>query len=280
MTTSIEKSSGGPILPDPVARRGISEAQWRTLTMSLYPGAAKESVLLVWDYCQARHLDPLKRPCHIVPMEVKLPTGAYEWRDVILPGIYELRTTAQRTGEYRGHPRPTYGPEVTIAGVTAPSWCEFEVRRGPRGHDPDLFPVRVLFAEVVATKAGGRANARWSKAPVQMLTKCAEAAALRAAFPDELGGEHTDDEMDGQPAPDRVVVADPAVAALVKPADFDEFVSLLQKAADDGIDEFAAAWKAAPPEHREYLTATDADAYDLLIQRARQHSGGDLFSAS
>ena len=48
-------------LPEPVARRGISEAQWRTLCTSLYPGAKPESVLMVIDYCAARKLDPLKR---------------------------------------------------------------------------------------------------------------------------------------------------------------------------------------------------------------------------
>jgi hypothetical protein len=41
-------------LPAAVARRGITEAQWRTLMNSLYPGAKGESVLLVWDYCKAR----------------------------------------------------------------------------------------------------------------------------------------------------------------------------------------------------------------------------------
>jgi hypothetical protein len=47
----------------------------------LFPGANPNSVLLVWDYCLARKLDPLKKPCHIVPMEVKdAKTGTYEWR--------------------------------------------------------------------------------------------------------------------------------------------------------------------------------------------------------
>lgn len=78
-------------LPPAVARRGINEAQWRTL-MNLFPGAKGPSVLMVWDYCVARTLDPLKKPCHIVPMDVN---GV--WRDVVMPGIYELRTTAMRT---------------------------------------------------------------------------------------------------------------------------------------------------------------------------------------
>src|SRR4030067_967912 len=91
-------------LPQPVARRGISEVQWRTLVNNLYPGADVNGVLRVWDYCASRKLDPLKKPCHIVPMQVKdAKTGRYNWRDVVLPGIYEMRTTATRTGLYLGH---------------------------------------------------------------------------------------------------------------------------------------------------------------------------------
>ena len=106
-TTAIEKPPAA--LPDPVIRRGVNEAQWRTLCNSLYPGAKAQSVLMVIDYCAARRLDPLKKPCHIVPMEVKVG-NVYEWRDVVMPGIYELRTTAQRTGEYLGHAKAEYGP--------------------------------------------------------------------------------------------------------------------------------------------------------------------------
>lgn len=186
-----------PQLPAPVARRGISEAQWRTLMNNLFPGAKAESVIMVWDYCAARKLDPLKKPCHIVPMKVKID-GDYVWRDVVMPGIYEYRTTATRTGQYLGHTIPVYGEPVECAGVLAPVSCSMTVKRwNSEAKMVAEYPVELLFSEVVGTK-DGKANQRWAKAPRQMLTKCVEAAALREAFPDELGGTHTADEMEGQ----------------------------------------------------------------------------------
>ena len=191
-----------PQLPAPVARRGINEAQWRTLMNNLYPGATAESVVMVWDYCAARQLDPLKKPCHIVPMRVKdSKSGDYVWRDVVMPGIYEYRTTATRTGLYLGHAKPVYGPEIDYLGVKAPEWCEFTVYRwNEKAQMRAEYPVTVHFAECAATSKDRKTNEvyvndRWTKAPKQMLTKCAEAAALREAFPDELGGTHTADEM-------------------------------------------------------------------------------------
>lgn len=183
-----------------VVARGIAPEQWRTLYDNLYPGAKPQSVLMVWDYCVARKLDPMKKPCHIVPMEVKLPNGDYVWRDVVMPGIYEYRTTATRTGLYLGHAKPEYGEVVDFLGVMAPEWCDFVVFRwNEKAKMRAEYPVRVYFREIVALKdKGTKVNARWTKAPNQMLTKCAEAAALREAFPDELGGTHTDDEMHGQ----------------------------------------------------------------------------------
>ena len=185
-----------PTLPQAVVRRDISEMQWRTLMNNLYPGASGESVLMVWDYCMARKLDPMKKPCHIVPMKVK-QGGDYVWRDVVLPGIYEYRTTAHRTGQYLGHAIPVYGPGIEAYGVTAPEYCDFTVYRwNPEAKIKAEYPVRVRFSEVVALK-DGKANQRWAKAPMQMLTKCAEAASLREAFPDELGGVPTMEEMEG-----------------------------------------------------------------------------------
>jgi phage recombination protein Bet len=261
MTTALEKPQT-PTLPEPVARRGITEAQWRTLMNSLFPGAKGESVLLVWDYCKARNLDPLKKPCHIVPMEIKVGS-AYEWRDVVMPGIYELRTTAQRTGEYLGHAKPTYGEVVEHAGVTAPVSCDFTVYRwnqlaGQRAE----FPVTVYFAEVVATKRDGKANARWSKAPIQMLTKCAEAAALREAFPDELGGQQTAEEMDGQRAIDVTPAPKPS-PALVKPESYDDWLIDMEAVAREGEPALLKAWSASAQPCVDYLMATAPDTWDM-----------------
>lgn len=200
-----------PNLPAPVARRGIDEAAWRTAMTSLFPGAKPESVLMVFDYCKARKLDPLKKPCHIVPMQVKDGNGEYVWRDVVMPGIYEYRTTAQRTGEYMGHSKPEYGPEVEYLGVTVPQWCELTVYRWNAAAKCRVeYPVRVYFRECAGTKKDYKTkeltlNQRWATAPIQMMTKVCEAAGLREAFPDEFGGEPTAEEMDG-----RVIEHEPA----------------------------------------------------------------------
>lgn len=270
-TTAIEKTANGAVaLPEPVTRRGISEAQWRTLCNSLYPGANPLSVLLVWDYCVARRLDPLKKPCHIVPMEVKdAKSGKYEWRDVVMPGIYELRTTAQRTGQYLGHAPVVYGEPMEFMGVKAPEWCEFTAYRwNPLAMMRAEYPVRVLFREVVATKKDGKANARWAKAPVQMLCKCSEAASLREAFPDELGGVHAEEEMDGQRAID-VQAEDKPAPTLVKPDNYDSWLPTLATAAKAGLPAFEKAWEESAPACRQYLTATDPDSFEDLRESAR-----------
>lgn len=210
MSTAVAKVA--PLVPEPFSRRGVDESQWRTLANNLYPGASQDSVLMVVDYCRARGLDPMKKPCHIVPMRVK-QNGEYVTRDVVMPGIYEYRTTAHRTGQYLGRTSFEYGPRITYRGqakdpkypgVEAPEWAEATFRRKTPAGVAE-FTVRRYFAEVVGTEwKTGEVNDRWTKAPTQMLEKTVEAAGLREAFPEDIGGEHAAEEMDGQAfAPDQ-----------------------------------------------------------------------------
>lgn len=276
-------------LPPAVARRGISEVQWRTAMNSLFPGAKGESVLMVFDYCMARKLDPLKKPCHIVPMRVKVGPGKddYAMRDVVMPGIYEYRTTATRTGEYLGHSKPVYGPVVEVLGVTTPEYCEMTVYRWNAAAKRRCeFPVMVYFRECVATKKDWNTkeivvNERWSKAPIQMLTKCTEAAGLREAFPDELGGEHTAEEMEGQNQTEQGDITQPS---RVDPREGlehndwelrDKHISVIADIiAEYGSDEDAVATKLADYEQTHlarfpelYTAVNDKMAADGIISK-------------
>ncbi len=178
-----------------LTERNIDTAVWTTLQNSVFPGAKDESILLAVDYCKARKLDILKKPCHIVPMSVTdAKTGNKNWRDVIMPGIYEQRITAFRTGQMAGQDEPVFGDTVTFRGIEAPEWCRVTVYRFIN-NERCAFSHTEYFSEACATTKEGKPNSMWSKRPRGQLAKCAEAGALRKAFPDELGGVITADEV-------------------------------------------------------------------------------------
>ncbi|ANF79357.1 phage recombination protein Bet [Salmonella enterica] len=184
--------------------RGIDLATWSALKNSIYPGAKDESVMMALDYCRARQLDPLLKPVHLVPMSVKdSRTGKSEWRDVVMPGIGLYRIQADRSGDYAGAHEPEFGPDITqtLSGVevTFPQWCKYTVcKRMPSGEIVE-FSAKEYWLENYAT--GGRdttaPNAMWKKRPYGQLAKCAEAQALRKAWP-EIGQQPTAEEMEGK----------------------------------------------------------------------------------
>ena len=171
------------------------------LTNSLYPGAASGSIKLVIGYCKAAGLDPMQKPVHIVPM---WDGKSKQMRDVVMPGIGLYRTQAARSGEYAGVTEPEFGDDITEsvggAQITYPKWCRVTVRRLlPNGTVVD-FTAKELWKENYATKGRDSAapNAMWLRRPYAQLAKCAEAQALRKAFPEAVGSQPTADEMEGK----------------------------------------------------------------------------------
>jgi phage recombination protein Bet len=190
-----------------------TDVAWRVLC-DLYPSAeTPEIVMAVVEYCAARKLDPLRRPVHIVPMyNAKLRRRV----QIVMQGINEIETTAHRTGLWAGMDEPTWGPVErrkfrgaaaedderamdkgpTELEVDFPQWCSVKVYRLVDG-SPRAFSEPVFWIEAYG-RAGFRSelpNARWRQAPRQMLQKCAKSAALRAAFPEEVG--YSAEEMEG-----------------------------------------------------------------------------------
>ena len=186
-----------------LVQRGIDESTWGALNSTIYPGAKPNSILLAVDYCRARGLDIMLKPVHLVPMSVKnAQTGNYEWRDVPMPGIGLYRIQAERSKTYAGADAAKFGPEITknLGGVevTFPEWCEYTVYK-LMGDRIVKYSALEYWEENYATKGkdSEAPNSMWAKRPRGQLAKCAEAQALRKAWP-EIGQEPTAEEMEGK----------------------------------------------------------------------------------
>ena len=209
LTTSLVPSRL-PVAPSVLAEIGLDAGTWAVLADSIFPNAkTPEGVILAVRYCQARGLDVMKRPVHVVSM---WSTALGRYVETVWPGIAEVQITAARTGLWAGLDSPRFGPELTktftgtvkrddkwtdiAVTVTFPEWAETTVYRMVNG-------VRCPFSEMVFWEETyarqGRAevpNEMWQKRPKGQLLKCAKAASLRAAFPEEAG--YTAEEMEGK----------------------------------------------------------------------------------
>jgi phage recombination protein Bet len=182
---------------------GIDSATWSALKNSLYTGAKDESILMVLDYCKAGKLDPMQKPVHIVPMSVKnAATGRYEYKDVIMPGIGLYRIQAARSDKYAGVSEPEHGEDVetTLGGVkiTYPKWCKITVKKLINGVVVDFTAKEYWIENYASVGKTATPNTMWAKRPYGQLAKCAEAQALRKAFPEFVSHHPTAEEMEGK----------------------------------------------------------------------------------
>lgn len=190
-----------PYHPGIEQRFDIDQTQWKALVEAVFPNATTvESVILALAYCKARGLDPFKKNIHIVPIWDK-DKGQYI--DTVWPGIGELRTTAHRTKAYAGREMTTFGPDQTRTWerdkygeitITFPEWAQVTVYRMIQGEKVAFAGPPVYWLETYASVKDGSPNSMWQKRPRGQLDKCAEAAALRAAFPEEIGDQPISDE--------------------------------------------------------------------------------------
>ena len=168
----------------------FTEEQLRMITDTIMKGATQPEVEFFAEVCKRARLDPFKRQIHAVKRwdgDLKRMVWSYQ------TGIDGYRAIAQRTGAYAGSDEPAFlpadesTPNPRKATVTV--WKIVAGQRVP-------FTASARWEEYVQTKKDGEANSMWKKMPYGQLAKCAEALALRKAFPEELGGIYTDVEME------------------------------------------------------------------------------------
>jgi phage recombination protein Bet len=164
-------------------------------------------------------LDPFARQIWFVkrPKRVEDSRGEATYVDVGEPqtSIDGFRTVAERSGEYEGQGVMTWcGPDgkwLDVWTSEKPPTAARAVIFRKEFREP-LVSV-ALFSEFCPKYRNGKSPVMWIKMPANQLAKCAEAAGLRRAFPRDLSGVHTDDEMEHVYAEGSGYVA-PAVATI------------------------------------------------------------------
>ncbi len=159
---------------------------------TVMPKDATDKELELFLY-QARRtgLDPLTRQIYCIKTRLRDGTTKLS----IQSTIDGFRLTANRTGEYEGQTPPMWcgddGKWVDIwLSDKPPVAAKIGVYR--KGFKEPLVQVARFKTYAQSTANGIQYN--WVKMPDLMLSKCAEALALRKAFPHELSGLYTNDE--------------------------------------------------------------------------------------
>ena len=155
--------------------------------------------------CERRRLSPEARHVYLVNRAGKNKDGSPKppnW--VIQTGIDGYRLIAARTGLYAGSDEPIFEynaerTKIVRASVTV---------RKIVGSVVGSFTASARMDEYAA------GSDMWNRMPHTMIAKCAEALALRKAFPEELSGMYTDVEMDQAETPVNVHSARPELQSI------------------------------------------------------------------
>lgn len=171
---------------------GFDDKQLTALASLGVQNASPAEVALFFHQCQRTGLDPFARQIYMVG---RWSSQHQRQMYTIQVGIDGLRTIADRAPGKRGMP---YVAWCGADGVWVDAWikpepplaCKVVVTR-----DSEPFPAVATLGEYMQTGKNGKPTGLWGKMPATMLAKCAEALALRKAYPIDLSGLYTDDEM-------------------------------------------------------------------------------------
>jgi len=244
--------------------------QTQLISTTIAPGCSVDELRLFAYACQRTGLDPFSKQIYAIKRGGKMTIQA---------GIDGLRSIAERTGQLDGSETYWCGEDGQWADVwlgnKPPAAAKTIIHRKGASHP---FVGVARFADYNAGQG------LWSKMPAAMIAKCSEALALRKAFPADLSGVYSTDEMDQAVEPVAVTTtAAPTPALPAKAGDakvfaagkaaiakadsltkLEEVTARMEARKDDLSDEQYQQLLALACEREDKLTApvAEADPFD------------------
>lgn len=177
------------------------ETQLELVKRTVAPGLTDEEFALFCHVARVRHLDPLQRQIHAVKRATWDPEkNGYVEKMSLQTGIDGYRAIANRTDLYMPSDRLPLVEDAGKDSLRVTVWVKKYSRNDSDWHE---FGATAYYREYVQTRRNKgtnkvEPNAMWEKMPINQLTKCAEALALRRGWPEELGQIYVDEELPSQ----------------------------------------------------------------------------------